>query len=382
MADMADRAGADVLASPSTARVWARIRGLLLAPAQEWKIIDAERPEPRALVMRWALPFTLFFFLAQMVGSMAFPPRVGGVASAPSSLQAIATVLVGSTFMLAGVWVIAWLVDWLAPKFGGRRDFNAALKVVVYAATGFWLSGVFGLAPPVAFLGVTCIVSFYTLWRGLPIVMKTDADKSLPFAAAVVAAGAVIGVVLMTLSGCFAFAGKQVSPSAPAAVAVAPTPAPAPRADPAAPLDREKFRRILPEAIPGGWVRAGVTTHNGGSTGFTGPTLEAAYERGGQTLTVRFVDLGVGRAASMIADRKALAPPLEGERGVVRYAEDAAGFRLLEIDRETGRARQLWIVRNRVAVSVEGTGGVSSDELTQAAGLVDMERVDQVARGR
>lgn len=375
-------ADAGVLARPTVQTVWARVRGLLLAPAEEWKIIDGERPTPRELLMRWALPATLFFFLAQMIGSMAFPPRVGGVSSAPSAVQSIATVVVGTVFMLGGVGMMAWLVDWLAPKFGGKRNFEQALKLTVYSGTAFWASGVFGLVPAIAFLGVTCIVSFYTLWRGLPVLMRNDADKTLPYAACVIAAAAVIGVTLMALSGCFALAGRGSAIAATAPTPAAPIVAPAPKpADPSAGIDREKFRRLLPEAIPGGWVRAGVLAHNGGSKGFTGPTLDGVYERGHQTLTVRFIDLGKDGAAKMIADQQALAPPTEYGRKTIAYSADPYGFRLDETDRDAVTVRRLVVVRDRVGFSVEGTGGVTADELTAAAALVDMERVEQIARG-
>jgi hypothetical protein len=302
------------------------------------------------------------------------------VTSAPSSVQALATVVVGTVFMIAGVIAMAWLADWLAPKFGGRRDHEAALKLVAYAGTGFWASGVFGLAPPVAFLGVTCIVSFYTLWRGLPVVMKVDADKTLAYAATLVASGAVIGVTLMALSGCFAFAGRG------AALAATPATVPAPvvvvkPVDPSAPIDREKFRRLLPESIPGGWVRADVALHNAGARGFTGATLDGVYERGSQRLRLRFVDLGPGGAARMIADLEALSPPRQDARVSIVHAKGPAGFSLVETDRASGASRRLVIVRDRVAFAAEGEGGVAADELTQAAGLVDMERIDQIARG-
>ncbi|MDP1909529.1 MAG: hypothetical protein Q8K85_14615, partial [Hyphomicrobium sp.] len=80
------------LARPTAATLWARVRGLLLAPSQEWRLIDAERPTLRELFVRWVLPLTIFFFLAQTIGSMAFPVRVEGVASAPSAVRAISII--------------------------------------------------------------------------------------------------------------------------------------------------------------------------------------------------------------------------------------------------------------------------------------------------
>ena len=372
------------LAHPTVALLWARVRGLLLAPGAEWRIIEDERPTLRQLFLHWVGPLTVFFFLAPMLGSMAFPARVNGVVAAPSAVMAIYTVIVGSALMLGGVWAMAWIIDWLAPTFGGKRNFESAMKLAAYSGTALWLSGVFGLIPAVVILGAVGIVSFYTLYRGLPVLMKADADKVLAYAASIVAACAVLGVVLMTLSGCFALMGRAppASKSAPVAQAAPAATAPAKAAvDPHAAIDMDKFRRLMPEAIPGSWVRAGLRANNGGTQGFTGRTLEGVYERSGQQLTVRLIDLGPAGGAKMVADAQALRPARQDADGYLTYAMTRDGFTVSELDRKAGTARRLTIVRDRVVVAVEGTGGVGMDELTGAGGLVDMERVDQVARG-
>lgn len=369
---------------PAVATLWARVRGLLLAPGDEWRIIEDERPTLKQLLLHWVGPLTLFFFLAPMLGSMAFPARVEGVVAAPSAVMAIYTVVVGSALMLGGVWAMAWIIDWLAPSFGGTRNFDAAMKLAAYSGTALWLSGVFGLIPAVVILGAVGVVSFYTLYRGLPVLMKADADKVLAYAASIVAACAVLGVVLMTLSGCFTLMGRAPPAAVTKAASVAQVaPAAAAKAavDPNAAIDMDKFRRLMPESIPGGWVRAGLRANNGGTQGFTGRTLEGVYERGGQQLTVRLIDLGPAGGAKMVADAQALRPARQDADGYVTYAMSRDGFTVSELDRKVGAARRLTVVRDRVVVAVEGAGGVSMDELTGAGGLVDMERVDQVARG-
>lgn len=365
---------------PTAATLWARARGLLLAPGQEWRLIDAERPSLRILFERWVLPLTLFFFLAQAVGSMAFPVRVEGVASAPSAVRAISNILFGTLFMLGGVWATAWIIDRLAPVFGGRRDFMSALKLAAYSGTGLWLSGVFGLFPSISLLGAIGIVSFYTLYRGLPLLMKSDGDRTLPYTALVIAACATLGVVLMTLSGCLAIVGPSPRAPAPVAAPAAPAVATVKPADPSAQIDLEKFRRLMPDAIPGGWVRAGMNINNSGAGGISGRTLEAVYERRHQRLFFRLIDVGPEGAAKMVADQQALRPARQDADGYMAYVAEGERFRITEESRNAGIARAITIVRNRVAVALEGTGGVTMDELTNAQGLVDMERVDQVAR--
>src|SRR5918911_1583173 len=59
---------------------------------------------------------------------------------------------------LVGVYLIAFIIDALAPTFGGAKDFNRAFKVAAYAPTASWLAGVFALLP---ILSVLTILGLY-----------------------------------------------------------------------------------------------------------------------------------------------------------------------------------------------------------------------------
>ncbi|MDX2233342.1 MAG: Yip1 family protein [Hyphomonadaceae bacterium] len=383
-----DREGgsdAGPLGMPSARAYYARARGLLLTPAAEWRIIAEERPSTRQLFLLWVLPLTAFFFVAPQLGSIAFPEVINGRAVAPSVARALYTIVIGTAFMAAGVWFLAWAIDYFAKTFDAERNADQAMKLAAYSGAGLWLSGVFGLVPPLMLLGVVGLVSIYTLYRGLPVLMRAPEDKAVAYTASVIATAAVAGVVLMTLSGCLSMLGGSAvrTPTQAAAVAAVAAPAPAPAAvfDPAAPLDGEKLRRLLPDAIPGGWVRAGVTRNNGGALGFTGPTVEAVYENGGRRLVLRVIDLGVGRAAAAIASLRAIQPAYADPEGAVFHGETGGRYTFESVDRAAGVSRWLTVVGDRIAVSAEGSGGVTPAQLAEALALVDMVRVEQIAKG-
>jgi hypothetical protein len=376
-------ADAGPLGRPSLATHWLRIRGLLLAPTPEWRRIADETPTLKQLFQWWVLPLTLVFFVAPQMGAIAFPEQIAGRAVAPSLGRALLTILVGTAFMAGAVWLLAWVIDRFAPAFEGKRDAAQAMKLAVYSGTGFWLSGLVGLAPPLMLLAVVGLVSIYTLYRGLPVLMRAPEEKALPYAASVVAAAAVIGVVLMALSGCLSLvSGSAVRQSAaPAPVVAVPAPAPARAADPAAPLDGEKMRRLLPDAIPGGWVRAGVTRNNGGMLGFTGPTVEAVYENGAQRLVLRVIDLGQAGATPAIAALGATRPARADGGVSVSHGEAGGRYLYEESDTGAGVARRLTVAGDRLVVGAEGSGGMTQAQLRDAVALVDMVRVEQIAKG-
>jgi hypothetical protein len=368
----------DIPAAPAAVGARAyymRARNLLLTPTAEWGVIAGERATTEQLFLRWVLPFTVFFFVAGQLGDVAFQDR--------PVVPALGTIIVGTAFMCAGVYALAWVIDYLSKHFEGERNAAQAMKLAAYSGTGLWLSGVFGLVPALMLLSALGLVAIYTLYRGLPVLMKTPPDKALPYAASVVAVGAVLGVILMALSGCFAMiGGAAVRP--PPRVIEAPRvlPPPVQRAtDPRAPIESDKMRRLLPEAIPGGWVRAGVSSNNGGTLGLTGPTVEAVYERGERRMILRVIDLGPGRAPDMITALRVTRPAFVDDKGAVSHGEAQGRYVFEETDRVRGVVRWLTVAGDRVAVAAEGERGVTQAELAEALALVDMVRVEQIAKG-
>ena len=103
-------------------------------------------------------------------------------------------------------FVLALIVDALAPTFGGTKDFIASLKLIAYSYTAAWLSGVFQL---LGMLGdllalVATIYAFYTFVLGAPVLGKSSPEKAVPFTLVVV----LCAIVLAFLTS-FVFSGMR-----------------------------------------------------------------------------------------------------------------------------------------------------------------------------
>ena len=59
-----------------------------------------------------------------------------------------------------------------------------------------WLTGIFLLIPGLNFLLILGLYGFYLLWVGLPMLMKVQSDKALPYAAIVTACALIPAIVL------------------------------------------------------------------------------------------------------------------------------------------------------------------------------------------
>jgi hypothetical protein len=61
--------------------------------------------------------------------------------------------------------------------------------------------GIFSLVPMLSILGILGLYSLYLLYLGLPVLMKTPADKAMVYVIAVIVAAIVIYFVIATITG-------------------------------------------------------------------------------------------------------------------------------------------------------------------------------------
>lgn len=174
-----------------------RAKAIILTPKTEWRAIETEPGDPPYLFTNYvavlaAIPAVCGFIGASIIGT---PIRVG-------ILGGLAAAIVRYILSFVLVYVMAMIVDALAPTFGGTKSQPNALKLVVYAMTPIWLVGVFALIPGLHILRILGLYGLYLFWLGLPVLMRAPDDKSAPYAAAVV----VCGIVLSLVVGAIVFA--------------------------------------------------------------------------------------------------------------------------------------------------------------------------------
>jgi hypothetical protein len=105
---------------------------------------------------------------------------------------------------LVGVYVLALIINALAPTFGGTSNLTQALKVAAYGATAAWVGGVFHLFPLLGILGLlAALYTLYLLYLGLPVLMKSPPYRSFGYTVWVVIAAIVLFVVIGTISASF-----------------------------------------------------------------------------------------------------------------------------------------------------------------------------------
>ncbi len=186
----------------------ARAQRLLFQPTQEWATIAGEFTSAGPIYTRYLVPMALIGPLAATVGTIVFGIRSSLASlgeSYPMSIGDAATsgVLEYGLNLLA-VYVLALVVDTLAPTFGAQRNRVQALKLAAYGATPYWLGGVLALFPKLTPIGT--LLGLYSIWLfkvGLGPVMKVPRDKNAAYTVLVTISSVIIVLLVGALTRLF-----------------------------------------------------------------------------------------------------------------------------------------------------------------------------------
>ena len=175
----------------------ARVKGMLLQPAQTWPLVAAEddsiaRVYKSYLVWLLLIPSVAAFIGSSIVGMGAF-----GVTIRVPVLQGLANMVVGFVLGLGMVYLVAMIANALAPRFGGSSNLPSAFKLVAYGATAALVGGMFQIIPMLGILGVIAsIYSIYLLYLGVPLLAGVPKERSKGYTAVLVICAVVLSLLL------------------------------------------------------------------------------------------------------------------------------------------------------------------------------------------
>jgi hypothetical protein len=182
----------------------ARAKNILLTPKTEWDVIAGETNVPATLVVGYVLPLAALAAIAGFVSSAVIGTSLpfGGHFRMPMT-WALAMVIYHLVMSVVACFVVGFIIDVLAPTFGGTKNFNAAFGVAVFSYTAGWVGQVFHIVPFVGWLigFLISLYGIYLLYLGLPRVMKSPQDKSVGYTALVIVIAIVVGVVIAMVGG-------------------------------------------------------------------------------------------------------------------------------------------------------------------------------------
>jgi len=175
--------------------LFTRIKGMLFAPSAEWALIATEATPTARLYTTFIAPLALLDAL------VAFVHVTSGAVHVPFSGGVITALLVFG-FGLLGIFLVAVIIDAVAPFFGAVSDRRLASAIAAYASTPIWLATVFVHFPtlwaPLQVLAV--IYHTWLLYLGLRLLMKAAPDRVLGYATTVVLCTILLEIVFAIAS--------------------------------------------------------------------------------------------------------------------------------------------------------------------------------------
>lgn len=171
----------------------ARVQRLLLSPATEWDTIAGEAADVQKIYVNYVGPLLIAAAIAAALSLLWFGFGFG------ITIQLLLTQIV---LGLIGVYVVAFVVNALAPTFGATPDMGQAFKLAAYSPTAAWVGGIFAIVPVIGAIAgiVGALYSLYLLYVGLPKLMRPPEDKVVIYILAIIGVMIVIYLAIAFIS--------------------------------------------------------------------------------------------------------------------------------------------------------------------------------------
>lgn len=196
------------------ASLFARASAILLRPHETWDLIDAETTEIPDLYKTYVAPLAAIPAVCGAVGLLGLGGiHIFGVHLRPSLTGVVTEMVVSYVLTLVGVYVLALVIDELAPRFGAARGRTQAFKLAAYSGTAWWVAGIFRLLPGIGgvFMLLGGLYTLYLMYLGLPKLMKVDDDRTTPYLAVSLVVTLLLTILIAMLSSCFTNMGGPLS---------------------------------------------------------------------------------------------------------------------------------------------------------------------------
>ncbi len=149
-----------------------RIKNIMLTPKPEWRVIHGEKTGVQEIYLQYLVLVAALPAGGQLLSMWRFDFHV-----------ALRLAIASYIATLAGAYVSALVLEYLAENFSSTRSRLNAFKLVAYGATPSLLAGALVFLPNIGALASLAgvIYGIYLFYLGLPILMSTPEDKVLPY---------------------------------------------------------------------------------------------------------------------------------------------------------------------------------------------------------
>ena len=176
-----------------------RITNICLSPSTDWPVIANESTSIGTLITGYAAPLAAIGAIAGFIGAAMIGSLLVGRLGVVAALGLAIWTFIGA---IISVSVVGFVINMLAPTFGGQQDSARAMRVAVYSFTPAWIAALFNILPFLGILGIIgAFYGMYLLYLGLPVVMKSPKEKAAGYTVVTIVAAIVVYVIVGAVGG-------------------------------------------------------------------------------------------------------------------------------------------------------------------------------------
>ncbi|ESQ85893.1 hypothetical protein AEAC466_01560 [Asticcacaulis sp. AC466] len=385
-----------------------RIQAILLKPSPTWDVIEGENPSVRQLYTSYIMPLAAIGPIASAIGSVVFGLGIPGFMSIHvSPISALLNAIVSYVLSLALVYVVALVIDGLAPSFNAQKNFIQALKLATYSLTAGWVAAIFFIIPSLGLLAILGgLYGIYLFYLGLPKLMKNPPDKTIVYmivtAVVYIVLAIVIKAIVSAVSATALLATGGINPLAAnshvsgvvtvpggsidlgkAQAAANQMVAQASATQNGQTVVKLADAGALLSLIPANFMGAARTddnTSSGGVGGMAVSTAEGTYAVNGGTVRVKVSDLGSISGLGAMAAAMNVNTSSSSATGYEKVGHENGNLVTEEWDGSSKHGSYAMVTEGgRISVEVEGDN-VDMATLKSAAGAIDINRAVALTR--
>ncbi|MGV3481371.1 MAG: Yip1 family protein [Sphingobium sp.] len=388
---------------PERAALIERTKAILLQPKAEWERIDTEPMTVAGIYRAHVIPLAAIPAVCTAIGSLVLGHSMFGITYRPSVAGAVTGAAVSYALTLLGVYVLAVIIDALAPNFNATPNRIQAFKVAAYSWTASWVAGIFGLIPALAWLSLLGIYGLFLLYLGLRRLMKAPEEKALGYTALTVVAAIVLAIVASAITApvvaMFArtapagqLEGKLAVPGV-GSVDLGKLEAASKKMEAAAnqlnqvgtpgngaaiALPADQLQALLPAALPG-YGRTEIASSSGSAAGVGGSHAEARYTAGEGNIRLELTDMAAVGALAALGSALNVQSSRQTETGYEKTQTIDGRMVSEEWDGQSKSGKFSVVVANRFLVEARGDN-VDMNAIKGAVMAVGIDRLEGLAK--
>ena len=400
-----------------------RAKNIMLTPKTEWTAIAADPTPTKAIVTGYVLPLAALAAVAGFISAAVVGTTIpyGGTFRMPIG-WALGMLIYNLVMAVVAVFVLGFIIDALAPTFGGTKNYDQAVKVAAFSYTAGWLGAVLGIIPWVGWL-LALLVSlygFYLLYLGLPRLMKNPPEKSAGYTVVVVIVAIVVAFLISIIGGIIAtpammagmamggpavtydkdsrlgkleefskkmeeagkkkeHAQKSGDPHKQMEAAMGALGTALSGGKGVEPVQLEALKPFLPEKAAG-LPKSSYSNDRSGVPGLMAAKVQAVYsDESGKQLRLEVVDTGGAAGLTGLAGWAMLgaAKESENDQRIERMRKEGNRMVREEISKRGGTNSYMVILADRFLVSGEGRG-IDFDTVKSAVNSIDLAKVESL----